>query len=493
MPPTTPAPEVPSDARSEAVSPESVSEPAPPECSSKGASSETPSGATPPEDPSGTAPPEGSPEPAPSESPSEPAPPESPSEPAPSEDPSEPAPPEGPSEPAPGRLGANLLYFARTLRAAGLPVGSGAVLDALRAVEAVGVARRDDFYWALHAVFVRRADQRPLFDEAFHVFWRNPKLLERVASLLLPTVHTPPRGDAKPLSRRLSEALFAGGEGRPRAKEAGEEVELDATLTWSDREVLRTRDFEQMSAAELAAAKAAIARLRPAIAPAPTRRYRPHPRGARIDMRTTFRRSLRTGSGAIPLARRRRLRKPAPLVVLCDVSGSMSRYSRVLLHFTHALTRDRARVSSFVFGTRLTNITRQLRDRDVDVAVERASAEVADWSGGTRIGHCLDVFNREWSRRVCGQGAVVLFISDGLDRDAGDGLEPQVERLRKSCRRLVWLNPLLRYDGFEPKAAGMRALLPHVDELRPVHNLESLEDLSAALVEPPARLPGQRP
>ena len=387
----------------------------------------------------------------------------------------------------PGRLAANLMHFARTLRAAGLPVGSGAVLDALRAVEAVGVARRDDFYWTLHAAFVRRREHRPLFDEAFHVFWRNPKLLERVTSLLLPTVHTPPQGDAKPLSRRLSEALFAGGEGRPRAKEAGEEVELDATLTWSGREVLRTRDFEQMSAAELAAAKAAIARLRPAVPPAPTRRYRPHPRGARIDMRTTFRRSLRTGSGAVLLARRRRLRKPAPLVVLCDVSGSMSRYSRVLLHFAHALARDRTRVSSFVFGTRLTNITRQLRDRDVDVAVERASAEVADWSGGTRIGHCLDVFNREWSRRVCGQGAMVLFISDGLDRDAGDGLGPQVERLRKSCRRLVWLNPLLRYDGFEPKAAGMRALLPHVDELRPVHNLESLEDLCTALVEPPAR------
>ena len=381
------------------------------------------------------------------------------------------------------------MHFARTLRAAGLPVGSGAVLDALRAVEAVGVARRDDFYWTLHAAFVRRREHRPLFDEAFHVFWRNPKLLERVTSLLLPTVHTPPQGDAKPLSRRLSEALFAGGEGRPRAKEAGEEVELDATLTWSDREVLRARDFEQMSAAELAAAKAAVARLRPAVPPAPTRRYRPHPRGARIDMRTTFRRSLRTGSGAVLLARRRRLRKPAPLVVLCDISGSMSRYSRVLLHFAHALARDRTRVSSFVFGTRLTNITRQLRDRDVDVAVERASAEVADWSGGTRIGHCLDVFNREWSRRVCGQGAMVLLISDGLDRDAGDGLEPQVERLRKSCRRLVWLNPLLRYDGFEPKAAGMRALLPHVDELRPVHNLESLEDLCSALVATPARLP----
>ena len=386
----------------------------------------------------------------------------------------------------PGRLGVNLMYFARTLRAAGLPIGSGAVLDALRAVEATGVARRDDFYWALHAVFVRRAEQRPLFDEAFHVFWRNPKLLERVTSLLLPTVHVPPRGDAKPLSRRLSEALFAGAERNARTRETEEDIELDATLTWSDREVLRARDFEQMSAAELAVAKAAIARLRLAIPPAPTRRYRPHARGALVDMRTTFRRSLRLGSGAVLLARRRRRRKPAPIVVLCDISGSMSRYSRVLLHFAHALARDRTRVSSFVFGTRLTNITRQLRDRDVDAALERASAEVADWDGGTRIGHCLDAFNREWSRRVCGQGAVVLFITDGLDRDVGEGLPPQVERLRKSCRRLVWLNPLLRYERFEPKAAGMRALLPHVDELRPVHNLESLEDLCKALLEPPA-------
>ena len=380
------------------------------------------------------------------------------------------------------------MYFARTLRAAGLPAGSGAVLDALRAVEAVGLARRDDFYWALHSVFVRRVDQRPLFDEAFHVFWRNPKLLERVTSLLLPTVQLPPQGDARPLSRRLGEALFAGREREARTREAESEIEIDATLTWSDREVLRARDFEQMSAAELAAAKAAIAHLRLAIPPAPTRRYRSHPHGTLIDMRTTLRRSLRLGSSAVVLARRRRRRKPAPMVVLCDISGSMSRYSRVLLHFAHALARDRTRVFSFAFGTRLTNITRQLRDRDVDAAIERASAEVADWDGGTRIGHCIDAFNREWSRRVCGQGAVVLLISDGLDRDVGEGLGPQVERLRKSCRRLVWLNPLLRYEGFEPRAAGMRALLPHVDELRPVHNLESLEDLCDALLRPATQL-----
>ena len=390
-----------------------------------------------------------------------------------------------PSE-TPGRLAANLMHFARTLRAAGLPVGTGAILDALRAVEAVGLSRRDDFYWTLHAVFVRRADQRPLFDEAFHVFWRNPRLLERVMSLLLPTVQTPPRGDARSLSRRLSEALFAGAQREARIREE-EEVELDATLTWSDREILRERDFEQMSAAELAQAKAAIAKLRFAVPPAPTRRYRPHSRGSLIDMRTTLRRSLRRGAGEVLLVRRRKLRRPAPIVVLCDISGSMSRYSRVLLHFAHALARDRTRVHSFVFGTRLTNVTRQLRDRDVDAAIERAGEAVTDWSGGTRIGQCLDRFNRDWSRRVCGQGAVVLFISDGLDRDAGEGLGPQIERLRKSCRRLIWLNPLLRYEGFEPKAAGIRALLPHVDEFRPVHNLESLQDLAAALLAPPAR------
>ena len=376
------------------------------------------------------------------------------------------------------------MHFARTLRSAGLPVGSGAVLDALRAVEAVGIAQREDFYWTLHAVFVRRAEHRALFDEAFHVFWRNPRLLERVGSLLLPTVHTPLPGDARALSRRVAEAIFAGAGHGPKLREVEEAIERDALSTWSVQEVLRVRDFEEMSAAELAAAKNAVARLRLAIPKSPTRRFRPHPRGSFVDMRTTFRRSVRLGSNAVLLARRQRRRVPAPLVVLCDISGSMNRYTRVLLHFAHALARDRTRVHSFVFGTRLTNISRQLRNRDVDAAVDLVSADVSDWSGGTRIGQCLEAFNREWSRRVCGQGAIVLFISDGLDGAVGEGLGPQVERLHKSCRRLVWLNPLLRYEHFEPKAAGMRALLPHVDELRPVHNLESLEALCDALVAP---------
>jgi uncharacterized protein len=218
----------------------------------------------------------------------------------------------------------------------------------------------------------------------------------------------------------------------------------------------------------------------------PTRRFRPDPNGARADMRATLRASLRAG-GLLALRRKSRGERQPPLVILCDISGSMQRYSRLFLHFMHAVTNDRDRVYTFLFGTRLTNVTRFLRYKDVDVALDKVTEAVEDWSGGTRIGRCLAYFNRVWSRRVLGQGAIVLFISDGLDRDAADGLEKEIDRLHKSCRRLIWLNPLLRYEAFEPKSLGMRAILPHVDEFRPVHNLESLDDLAVQLSRPQPR------
>lgn len=384
-----------------------------------------------------------------------------------------------------GRLAENIMHFARVLRRAGLPLGPGKVIDAIRAVEVAGIRRRDDFYWTLHAVFVNRRDQRDLFDQAFHVFWRNPKLLEKSLSLLLPSVEVPAEDEkkSKPASQRLAEAMFPDRGDRP-AKESGEdEVEVDMTLTWSDRERLSGLDFEKMTNAEIAAARQAMARLVMPVATVPTRRMRPDPRGRAVDMRATLRASLRAG-GAIALRRKTRRELPPPLVVLCDISGSMSRYSRMLLHFMHALTNDRERVSSFLFGTRLTNITRHLRHKDVDVALGKIGTQVEDWSGGTRIGPALAEFNLKWSRRVLGQGAVVLFISDGLDREGGEGLGTEIERLHKSCRRLIWLNPLLRWSGFEPKSAGIRAILPHVDEFRPVHNLDSLADLAQALSRP---------
>ena len=378
-----------------------------------------------------------------------------------------------------GGLAINLMHFARALRAAGLPVGPGKLLQAVEAVEAVGIANRTDFYWALHAVFVNRRDQREVFDQAFHVFWRNPDILKRMMGMMLPTIRTETPDTQDPLSRRVADAL------RGTAPEAEgpekSEIEVDAAFTVSAQERLQEKDFEKMSAAEMAEAKRMLARIALPVAEVTTRRHRPDPRGPRVDPRAMLRRMLRSGGDLAELARRSRRTRPPPLVVLCDISGSMTRYSRMLLHFMHAVSNDRDRVHSFVFGTRLTNVTRHLRHKDVDVALDAVSAAVADWSGGTRIGTALHAFNRTWARRVLGQGAVVLLITDGLDRDAGEGLAAEAERLHKSCRRLVWLNPLLRWEGFAPRSSGIRALLPHVDDFRPVHNLNSLAGLADAL------------
>ena len=387
-----------------------------------------------------------------------------------------------------GKLLANIMHFARALRAAGLPIGPGRVIEAVRAVECTGMGNRGDFYWTLHSVFVNRRDQRELFDQAFHVFWRNPRILERMMSMLLPQLDIPGAEQGQELSKRVADAL-RGNQASDAEREIEKEPEItvDAVMTYSDRELLQKMDFETMSAAEIAEAKKRIRSMRLPIAEVPTRRHAPDRAGARIDMRATLRATLRAGGGDIPLQRSEPRRRHPPLVILCDISGSMSRYSRMLLHFMHAVTNDRDRVFSFLFGTHLTNVTRHLRQRDVDVALERCGEAAGDWSGGTRIGQSLKDFNRQWARRVLGQGALVLFISDGLDRDAGEGLADEIERLHKSCRRLIWLNPLLRYQGFEPRSLGMRAILPHVDEFRPVHNLESLASLAAALSNPAPR------
>jgi uncharacterized protein with von Willebrand factor type A (vWA) domain len=386
---------------------------------------------------------------------------------------------------ASGHIAENIMHFGRVLRTAGLPIGPGMVIEAIKAVEAVGIRRRDDFYWALHSVFVNRQDQVELFDQAFHIFWRDPRILQSVAGMLMPRLE----GDEDQqshLSRRLSEAI-SPGIGENSGDDAEEKVELDARLTFSDRERLQSMDFEGMSGEEMAQAKALIAKMRLPLMQVPTRRLRPSARGHRVDMRATLRASLRSGGDLIPLKRRDHATRHPPLVVLCDISGSMSRYSRLFLHFVHAITNDRDRVHTFLFGTKLTNITRHLKHRDIDLAMERIGEAVTDWSGGTRIGTTLAEFNRNWSRRVLGQGALVLFISDGLDRDAGAGLGGEIERLHKSCRRLIWLNPLLRWDGFEAKSIGIRTILPHVDEFRPVHSLDSLADLADILSKPPQR------
>ena len=386
-----------------------------------------------------------------------------------------------------GRFAENILFFARTLRAAGLPVGPGKTLDAVRAAEAVGIERRDDFYWALHAVFVNRRDQQEVFDQTFHMFWRNPQILERMMGMMLPEIAGDGSAEKQEsdINRRVAEAFNKerGGPDNEGEQQEPEEVEIDAALTFSDSELLQEMDFEQMTAEEIEEAKRAIRDLRLPLEERPTRRFRPDRRGRRADLRASLRQALRGGGDMIPLRWKERQKRRPPLVVLCDISGSMAQYSRMVLHFMHRLTNDRDRVHSFVFGTRLTNVTRPLRNRDIDVALDRIAGDVLDWSGGTRIGACLHSFNRDWSRRVLGQGAVVLLITDGLDREAAEGVAEEMERLHKSCRRLIWLNPLLRYEGYAPKSMGAQAMIRHVDELRSVHNLKSLKDLADALSE----------
>jgi uncharacterized protein with von Willebrand factor type A (vWA) domain len=370
----------------------------------------------------------------------------------------------------------NVAHFARALRRAGVPVGPDRVLDALRALEATGISRRDDFYWTLAALFLNRREHFDVFDQAFNLFWRNRQLLDRLPPVLADTEPIENADDEVP-GLRVAEALGLVQES-PLLKQSDSD---DIGTAASQAEQLRRKDFDSMSNAELAQAKRLIADLRLPIAAIRTRRLVASSHGRLIDMRATLRASLRGNADVIPLARRAFQKRHPPLVVLCDISGSMSRYSRMFLHFLHAVTNDRDRVHTFVFGTRLSNITRHLRHRDVDIALEQVSRAVSDWSGGTRIGATIGEFNLRWSRRVLGQNAVVLLISDGLDRDGGAGLGESMERLRKSCRQLIWLNPLLRFDDFRPLATGVRIMLPHVDALLPAHNVDSLAELAVAL------------
>jgi uncharacterized protein with von Willebrand factor type A (vWA) domain len=381
-----------------------------------------------------------------------------------------------------GALAINIMHFARALRAAGLPIGPGAALDAISAVEVAGVRNRADFRAALEAVLVKKREHSPVFDEAFRIFWRRRGFLEQLIALMSPVdqpAGSPGAEMEKPAAAaaRIAEALM--GKREPQREESA--VAYDQSFTVSEAEVLQRKDFAQMSAKEIADAIRAIAMLDLSGDERRTRRFSPDHRGVRIDLRRTLRQSMRGGGRLIDLARVSPQTRKPPIVILCDISGSMNEYTRVFLHFFHALTEKRGRVHTFLFGTRLTNVTRALRHKDPDEALAQCSGEVLDWSGGTRIGQCLHQFNRDWSRRVLGQGATVLLFTDGLEREGVSELSREMERLHKSARRVVWLNPLLRFDRFEPRAQGLRLILPHVDEFRPVHNLASVATLVAAL------------
>ena len=391
-----------------------------------------------------------------------------------------------------GALANNVVHFVRLMRAAGVRAGTASTLNALAQVEAAGIERRADIRAALRSTLISRPEHRELFDIAFDLFWKDPQIQEKMLSALLPTVQgrgqTPP---PPPPPQRLTDA-FAPDAPRldpKRLPNQQDEVNFDATLTFSASEKLQRMDFEQMNAAEWEAARKAAASLALPMRPLRTRRSAPARQG-RIDLRACLQQSRKTGGEIIGIERTQPGERPPKLVVLCDISGSMHRYTRMFLHFVHALANATGassrggrpqKLEVFLFGTRLTHVTRHLRGQDVDVALARVAAAAPDWSGGTRIGACLHEFNLRWARRVLGYGAQVLLLTDGLDREDTTLLTKAADRLGRSCRNLIWLNPLLRYDGFEPRAAGVRALLPHVDTFVPVHNLNSIAELAQSL------------
>ena len=377
-----------------------------------------------------------------------------------------------------GKLAVNILHFARLLRAAGLPIGTNKVLQAIQAVEVAAIGSKSDFFWTLHALFVTRADQRWLFRHGFDLFWRDPESIKRRLASLVQSVKTDIPNPSIP--QRLKDAL-ARSLPPKNLETVSLEIVLDAAQTWSGNEKLRSKDFEQMQADEIQEALKAIQTFSLPASYVRSRRFKLGHSGTAIDPRQTLKRMTRYGGNWIPLVPKRPLWKERPLVVLCDISGSMDRYARVLLHFVYRLLIHHKRVHAFVFGTRLTCITRQLKHRDVDVALKNVSQTVPDWAGGTRIGSCLHAFNHRWNRRVLGQGALLLLITDGLDRDNPETLRAEMERLKNSCHRLIWLNPLLRYAEFSPQAGGIRVMLPFVDEFRSVHCLDSLTSLIQVL------------
>ena len=382
-----------------------------------------------------------------------------------------------PTDPT-GKLADNVARFVRMLRAAGMPVGPGHTLSAVRALGVIDTTRRSQFYWALHGTLVSAPEQRAIFDGAFRLFWRDPLGRDEALRALLSTSRMGEREPGERAPARLSPGTTSSYAESTRARD-GEEISM--RMAFSPSEVLRTKDFEQMTAEEARLAREALRHLKLDLRPILTRRFRPDPHGAAIDARRTLRASLRTGGYPMSLRRRSHATRRPTLVAICDISGSMETYSRILLHFFHTLTNAGERIHTFLFGTRLTNVTRLLRDQDVDRAMERVGQTVLDWYGGTRIGAALRAFNLHWSRRLLAEGAVVLLVTDGLDREGAGGIAFEARRLRKSCRRLIWLNPLLRFERFAPRAAGIRALLPEVDEHRPVHNLASVEALARTL------------
>ena len=376
---------------------------------------------------------------------------------------------------------ANLLAFGRLLRRLGLDVHPGRMLDVAEALQYVDIRVRDEVYHACRALLVHRYEDLPIFDRAFDAFWNNRRTrVARDGERAAPTATAVEQNVSSVLPDSMAAPQRAEHDDVPADFGRTEVRPYESLPTWSDATALASKDFAEYTAEEMAVARAALARL--AWSPG-ERRTRRWVRGAgpRLDLRRALRQSLRTGGDVVSLPRRERRRRQRPIVLLCDVSGSMERYSRVLLQFAHAIGQRHRHLEAFLFSTGLTRITTDLRVRGLDAAVASVSRSVPDWSGGTRIGESLRQLHVKWSRRVLHSSSVVLLISDGWDRGDPLVLRDQVARLQRNCHRLIWLNPLIGTIDYAPLTRGLRAALPFVDDFLPARTLTNLADLAVHL------------
>lgn len=412
----------------------------------------------------------------------------------------------GPLMPFELERGERLLYrlteFGRLLWEVGIDVGPRKNLELAETLDYIDITNKDDFYYALKCTLLPRHEQEPVFNQMFFYYWytrdrQDQKAAQNGAAKRDDRQIRLPPSERKRLAEHMNsdeqyrkdlKSEMRHSERRQRPDDRLEEDEDDDSSTpqgtaYSAIEVLRKKDFDSYTWEEVQEAKRLMSEMRWNLGMRPTHRKRPARRGSYPDMRRIVRRNLKYGAELLELTWREIKRKPRPLVIICDISGSMSLYSRLLLHFIHTVSNGLMNVEAFVFGTRLTRITRQLKKRDVDDAVRDVSKSVQDWSGGTRIGDALHYFNHSWARRVLGRGAVVLIISDGWDRGESSVLQAEMDRLQHSCHRLIWLNPLLGSPDYRPLTIGMKTALPYIDNFLPAHNLDSLINLGNLLRE----------
>ena len=369
----------------------------------------------------------------------------------------------------------NILRFIRLLRKSGVKIGNQSSIDALKGIKILKIGSRKEFYWSLHTTLINRNEDKEIFDQCFYLFWQNPKIMEQVFNLLIPQIGTQksPENPKKQL-KRISENL--GKKNIDLEKNQKDEIIFDSQMSWSNKSSINSKDFEMMSLSELKEAEEVIKKLLIKSKNQLTRRWKSKDNGIKISYKNTIKKSIQN-NGIIKLGYRSQLKKSKSLVILIDISGSMESYSRIMLFFSHLLMQQQNDIEVFTFGTSLTRITRLLKNKDIDFSLNKIGNFVTDWAAGTKITSSINDFNLNWSRRILTQNQSLILISDGLERDQTKNLDFEINRLSMFAKNIIWLNPLLRYEKFEPKVASIKTILKYVNKIVPIHNINSIDKL----------------